>query len=318
MTTYDDELTDSQLMTALTQNVDQELTDSQLMTALTQNVDQELTDSQLMIALIDDDDNHIKEGRVSEEHHSGEMNKKEITAFSDEIFAAFESEDEDGNPYPKRRRIQPPSPRPSRCFTPSPPPPASWEVPQEQSVPFFSEEDDDDDVDDEEVREHMIGLWDQLLQPTPEFVPLEEAKSPPPVNDPFQALFDEYLQGESQCGGGRKKPTPPPQEQEAAEDYFTIETVQEKNCKKFHTTSKEYKVKAQLRPRIDAKAAVLAALNIIERILEHVKADNQVGTTDQIRLVIDSPDLDYCIQLPFMPSSELTTLRVLRHLEAIV
>jgi len=56
----------------------------------------------------------------------------------------------------------------------------------------------------------------------------------------------------------------------------------------------------------------------LQRILELVRRETQAGETDQIRLVIDGKDLDYCVQLPFMPSHELTTLRILRHLEAIV
>jgi len=343
------EFTDSQLL--LMEN-DGGVTDSQLLElAYDDGDDGGVTDSQLMQLEYEyDDDGGVTDSQLlqlcsgeEEEEVIQEATSTELDYLTrEEAYALMmdsDAEDEEGRPLAQKRcRRRSPSPQtPSPCRSLSPPapsPPVAW--PQAQSMPMSQYDDDDEEEEDpERIHQYATDLWGQLLEPTPEFVPLEQMKTPPLPEDPYKILFDELLEPASQSGAGRRRavasPPPSPQDDdeeeeeeeeapssESAGDYFTIETVQEKNCKKFHATSKEYKVNAQLRPRTDAKDAVMAALNIIERILEHVKADNQVGTTDQIRLVIDSKDLDYCIQLPFMPSNELTMLRVLRHLEAIV
>ena len=160
---------------------------------------------------------------------------------------------------------------------------------------------------DEEYQQRVGMMWDQLANPTPEFVPLDGERR----DDPFQSLFDDLLENQSGGGGGGG-------DNGDNGDTFHIEKVLEKNCKKFHTTSKEYKVQVNLQPRDDAREAVMATLGVIVDIVDHVKRDNETKDSDQMRLIIDGNHLDYPIQMPFMPVDELTPDRVLRNLEAVV
>ncbi|KAK3723304.1 hypothetical protein QZH41_008116, partial [Actinostola sp. cb2023] len=156
-------------------------------------------------------------------------------------------------------------------------------------------------------------------EPTPTLPPIplleeeEKEESEETEAEDYQDLFDDLLN--TQTGGGANENNPT--DANSAEDYFVIENVETRNCPKFHAKQLVFKTTIHNRPRENIEEAVAVANSSIRRLLQHVLQELQAGNTDYVRLVIDGVDLDYPIELPFMPVMELTTLRVLRHLEAV-
>ena len=152
-------------------------------------------------------------------------------------------------------------------------------------------------MSDEEFHHILNTLWDELALPPPEHVEPLSAPLPPPIADPFQL---------DQSGAGNPA------------DTFEIKNVFHRASDRFHTSTKEYKVRAKVEPREESREAVESTLSILFDIVDHVKDDVPSSSpSDQIRLIVDSPALDYALQLPFMPLQELTPQRVVRHLEGI-
>ena len=124
---------------------------------------------------------------------------------------------------------------------------------------------------------------------------------------------DEVL---NQIGRGEKRKSDD-QDEEPQQDYYQIKPVREHHSQKFNMTAKNYSVHFN---------NVLDDVNLLESqkrtygIFDHLIKDVTQGMnlTDQVRFVLSSNQLQFPISLPFCPLEELTTEKVLSHVEKVV
>ena len=124
---------------------------------------------------------------------------------------------------------------------------------------------------------------------------------------------DEVL---NQIGRGEKRKSDD-QDQEPQQDYYQIKPVRKHHSQKFNMTAKNYSVHFN---------NVLDDVNLLESqkrtygIFDHLLKDVTEGmnSTDQVRFVLSSNQLQTPIALPFCPLEELTTEKVLSHVEKVV
>ena len=124
---------------------------------------------------------------------------------------------------------------------------------------------------------------------------------------------DEVL---NQIGRGEKRKSDD-QDEEPQQDYYRIKPVRDHHSQKFNMTAKNYGVHFN---------DVLHDVNLLESrnrtygIFDHLLKDVTEGmnSTDQVRFVLSSNQLQTPIALPFCPLEELTTEKVLSHVEKVV
>ena len=124
---------------------------------------------------------------------------------------------------------------------------------------------------------------------------------------------DEVL---NQMGRGEKRKSDD-QDEEPQQDYYQIKPVRQHHSQKFNMTAKNYSVRFN---------NVLHDVNLLESqkrtysIFDHLLGDVTEGmnSTDQVRFVLSSNQLQTPIALPFCPLEELTTEKVLSQVEKVV
>ena len=124
---------------------------------------------------------------------------------------------------------------------------------------------------------------------------------------------DEVL---NQIGRGEKRKSDD-QDEEPQQDYYQIKPVRKHHSQKFNMTAKNYSVRFN---------NVLHDVNLLESqkrtygIFDHLLGDVTEGmnSTDQVRFVLSSNQLQTPIALPFCPLEELTTEKVLSQVEKVV
>ena len=124
---------------------------------------------------------------------------------------------------------------------------------------------------------------------------------------------DEVL---NQIGRGEKRKSDD-QDEEPQQDYYQIKPVRKHHSQKFNMTAKNYSVRFN---------NVLHDVNLLESqkrtygIFDHLLKDVTKGmnSTDQVRFVLSSNQLQTPIALPFCPLEELTTEKVLSQVEKVV
>ena len=124
---------------------------------------------------------------------------------------------------------------------------------------------------------------------------------------------DEVL---NQMGRGEKRKSDD-QDEEPQQDYYRIKPVRDHHSQKFNMTAKNYSVRFN---------NVLHDVNLLESqkrtygIFDHLLRDVTEGmnSTDQVRFVLSSNQLQTPIALPFCPLEELTTEKVLSQVEKVV
>ncbi|KAK3735264.1 hypothetical protein QZH41_008887 [Actinostola sp. cb2023] len=307
-----------QCLKAQSMTMVEEVSDSQLWSVGDQieAPDDELRDSQLLRVAIEYEKKVEKPQKTEEDLRDSQLVRamddyetvEEVNPYAPEVLFWCDTQ----SPPTERQRLRPPSPLLNILGfplhsgdTPEPPSPGS---PQAQELMNSY---DDQYIDD---------LWQCMVdEPTPTLPPIplieeeEKEEEEETEAEDYQDLFDDLLN--TQTGGGANENNP--LDANSAEDYFVIENVETRNCPKFHAKQLVFKTTIHNRPRENIEEAVAVANSSIRRLLQHVLQELQAGNTDYVRLVIDGVDLDYPIELPFMPVMELTTLRVLRHLEAV-
>ena len=124
---------------------------------------------------------------------------------------------------------------------------------------------------------------------------------------------DEVL---NQIGRGEKRKSDD-QDQEPQQDYYQIKPVREHHSQKFNMTAKNYSVHFN---NVLDDVNLLESRNRTYGIFDHLIKDVTQGMnlTDQVRFVLKSNQLQFPISLPFCPLEELTTEKVLSHVEKVV
>ena len=139
----------------------------------------------------------------------------------------------------------------------------------------------------------------------------------PSDTDPIPS--DEFIpdtseEDDAQAGQGKKRKA---ENQDVEQDYYRIKPVKDYHSKKFNMTAKNYRV--QFNNTLD-NVDLLKSQNRTYDIFDHLLRDVTEGmhSTDQVRFVLQSNQLQFPISLPFCSLEELTTEKVLSQVEKVV
>ena len=137
-------------------------------------------------------------------------------------------------------------------------------------------------------------------------------------DDPIPTINDERTNNEEdeQTGRGEKRKAEN-QNQEQEQDYYQIKPVREHHSQKFNMTAKNYGVRFN---NLLDDVNLLESRNRTYGIFDHLLKDVTQGmnSTDQVRFVLSSNQLQTPIAIPFCSLEELTTEKVLSHVEKVV
>ena len=124
---------------------------------------------------------------------------------------------------------------------------------------------------------------------------------------------DEVL---NQMGRGEKRKSDD-QDEEPQQDYYRIKPVRKHHSQKFNMTAKNYSVHFN---NVLNDVNLLESRNRTYSIFDHLIKDVTEGmnSTDQVRFVLSSKQLQTPIAMPFCSLEELTTEKVLSHVEKVV
>ena len=119
-----------------------------------------------------------------------------------------------------------------------------------------------------------------------------------------------------QTGRGKKRKAEN-QNVEQEQDYYQIKPIRQHYSQKFKMASKNYGVRFN---NVLDDVNLLESRNRTYGIFDHLIKDVTEGmnSTDQVRFVLSSNQLQTPIALPFCPLEELTTEKVLSHVEKVV
>ena len=148
-------------------------------------------------------------------------------------------------------------------------------------------------------------------------------------DEPFQMILnEEALQHSSdgplvQSGRGEKRSIDEvnegasTSEQVSENNYFTVTNVRQVQVKKFRTTGTDYTVRfTNTFANMELSQYHERLHEIFESLLNTVIED--IPENDQVRFVLQSPQLEKLISLPFLSASRLTTERILAQIERVV
>ena len=121
---------------------------------------------------------------------------------------------------------------------------------------------------------------------------------------------------DEQTGQGKKRKAEN-QDVEQEQEYYWIKPVKDYHSKKFNMTAKNYRV--QFNNALD-NVDLLKSQNRTYDIFDHLLRDVTEGmnSTDQVRFVLSSNQLQSPISLPFCSLEELTTEKVFSQVEKVV
>jgi hypothetical protein len=106
-------------------------------------------------------------------------------------------------------------------------------------------------------------------------------------------------------------------EQVSESNYFTVTNVKQVKVKKFRTTGTDYTIRfTNTFANMELSQFHGRLHEIFSSLLSEVVRD--VPENDQVRFVLQSPQLDSPISLPFLHASRLTTERILAEIERVV
>ena len=126
---------------------------------------------------------------------------------------------------------------------------------------------------------------------------------------------DDNLEGE-QTGRGEKRKAES-QNDEQGQNYYHIKPVRKFYSKKFNTTAQNYSVRFNnVLDNVDLLESQKRAYAIFHHLIEDVTAD--MNPNDQVRFMLRSDQLQTPIVIPFCSLEELTSEKVLSHVEKVV
>ena len=126
---------------------------------------------------------------------------------------------------------------------------------------------------------------------------------------------DDKLERE-QTGRGEKRKAEN-QKGEQGQHYYQIEAVRKQYSKKFKTTAQNYSVRFNNGlDDVDLLESQKRTYSIFQHLLEDVTAG--MNLNDQVRFILSSEQLQTPITIPFCSLEELTTEKVLSHVEKVV
>ena len=137
----------------------------------------------------------------------------------------------------------------------------------------------------------------------------------PTINDEGGNSEEDELECEQTGRGEKRKAENQNVEQE--QDYYQIKPVRERHSQKFNMTAKNYGVHFN---NVLDDVDLLESRKRTYRIFDHLIKDVTEGMNpnDQVRFVLSSKQLQTPIAIPFCSLEELTTEKVLSHVEKVV
>ena len=119
-----------------------------------------------------------------------------------------------------------------------------------------------------------------------------------------------------QTGRGKKRKSDG-QDEEPQQDYYQIKPVRKHHSQKFNMTAKNYSVHFNnVLDDVDLLESQKRTYGIFDHLIKDVTEG--MNSTDQVRFVLSSNQLQTPITLPFCPLKQLTTEKVLAQVEKVV
>ena len=140
--------------------------------------------------------------------------------------------------------------------------------------------------------------------------------------DPTSVINDEGSTTEDdleheQTGQGKKRKVENQDVEQEQEEYYHIQSVKELYSKKFKAMGKNYRVQFNnTLDNVDLLQSQTRTYDIFDRLIQDVTEG--MHSTDQVRFVLQSNQLQYPISLPFCSLEELTTEKVFSQVEKVV
>ena len=143
----------------------------------------------------------------------------------------------------------------------------------------------------------------------------EEDEPIPNINDEWSSSEEDELECEQTGRGEKRKAENQNEEQE--QDYYQIKPVREHHSQKFNMTAKNYGVRFNnVLDNVDLLESRKRTYGIFDHLIKDVTEG--MNPNDQVRFVLSSKQLQTPITVPFCSLEELTTEKVLSHVEKVV
>ena len=156
----------------------------------------------------------------------------------------------------------------------------------------------------------VIDEWCDSEEDEP--IPNNDEIQIPNVSDEGSTTEDEH----EQTGRGKKRKAEN-QDVEQEQDYYRIKPVKDYHSQKFNMTGKNYSVQFNnALDNVDLLQSQNRTYDIFNRLIRDVTQG--MNSTDQVRFVLQSNQLQSPISLPFCSLEELTTEKVLSKVEKVV
>ena len=143
---------------------------------------------------------------------------------------------------------------------------------------------------------------------------------PPAIGVEESNNEDEFIQPTAskeneQTGRGKKRKAE--NQDVEQEEYYRIQPVKEHHSKKFNMTAKNYRAQFNnALDNVDLLQSQTRTYDIFDRLIRDVTQG--MNSTDKVRFVLQSNQLQFPISLPFCSLEELTTEKVLSQVERVV
>ena len=136
----------------------------------------------------------------------------------------------------------------------------------------------------------------------------------PDINERTNSEDDELEREQTGRGEKRKAEN---QNEEQGQNYYQIKPVRKHHSKKFNMTAKNYSVRFNnVLDDVDLLESRKRTYAIFHHLIEDVTED--MNQNDQVRFILGSNQLQTPIVIPFCSLEELTTEKVLSHVEKVV
>ena len=133
-------------------------------------------------------------------------------------------------------------------------------------------------------------------------------------NNEDQHIQPTTTEENEQTGQGKKRKA---ENQDVEQEYYRIQPVKDYHSKKFNMSAKNYRVQFNnALDNVDLLQSQNRTYDIFDRLLRDVTEG--MNSTDQVRFVLQSNQLQFPISLPFCSLEELTTEKVFSQVEKVV
>ena len=193
-----------------------------------------------------------------------------------------------------------------------------WSSSEDDELIRNINEHDSEDEPGKKRKVQNVNLSDSEDEPTKKRRNQNVKTSDSEDNDPTPS--DEFIpptsEEDEQTGQGKKRKAEN-QDVEQEQEYYWVKPVKDHHSQKFNMTAKNYRV--QFNNALD-NVDLLKSQNRTYDIFDHLIKDVTQGmnSTDQVRFVLSSNQLQTPISLPFCSLEELTTEKVLSQVEKVV